>query len=179
MTDYKATPEQWEVQEKFAPESEDAMCFLELRSRIEDLEDTLYYVRCNHLRLVNTIAKLAPNRMEFYGALHPDVCEEDIIIKFYEALKAQHKGKAVFHGKSQPTPNDCQIRSSNHPEKPDNSLVKRVVKALDEYHVVGALDESWDAQARAAIHEVAAWLRERGGWNQVTVAALLEEEAKQ
>jgi hypothetical protein len=38
MTDYKATPEQWEVQEKFAPESEDACCLLELRSRIERLE---------------------------------------------------------------------------------------------------------------------------------------------
>ena len=38
MTDYKATPEQWEVQEKFAPESEDACCLLELRSRVERLE---------------------------------------------------------------------------------------------------------------------------------------------
>jgi hypothetical protein len=38
MTDYRATPEQWEVQEKFAPESEDACCLLELRSRIERLE---------------------------------------------------------------------------------------------------------------------------------------------
>ena len=39
MTDYKATPEQWEVQEKFAPESEDATCLLELRSRIKALEE--------------------------------------------------------------------------------------------------------------------------------------------
>jgi hypothetical protein len=38
MIDYKATPEQWEVQEKFAPESEDACCLLELRSRVERLE---------------------------------------------------------------------------------------------------------------------------------------------
>mgnify|MGYP001005555123 CR=1 FL=1 len=38
MTNYRATPEQWEVQEKFAPESEDACCLLELRSRIERLE---------------------------------------------------------------------------------------------------------------------------------------------
>ena len=33
-----ATPEQWEVQEKFAPESEDAACLLELRYRVERLE---------------------------------------------------------------------------------------------------------------------------------------------
>jgi len=38
MTNYRATHEQWEVQEKFAPESEDACCLLELRSRIERLE---------------------------------------------------------------------------------------------------------------------------------------------
>lgn len=38
MTNYKATPEQWEVQEKFAPESEDAACLLELRARVERLE---------------------------------------------------------------------------------------------------------------------------------------------
>ena len=38
MSDYKATPEQWEVQEKFFPESEDAACLLELRARVERLE---------------------------------------------------------------------------------------------------------------------------------------------
>jgi hypothetical protein len=42
MTDYTATPEQWEVQEKFAPESEDACCLLELRSRVEALERVAY-----------------------------------------------------------------------------------------------------------------------------------------
>jgi hypothetical protein len=33
-----ATPEQWAVQEKFAPEDEDAACLLELRDRVERLE---------------------------------------------------------------------------------------------------------------------------------------------
>ncbi len=33
-----ATPEQWEIQEKWAPESEDAACLLELRARVEKLE---------------------------------------------------------------------------------------------------------------------------------------------
>ena len=31
-------------------------------------------------------------------------------------------------------------------------------------------------QARSVIREMAEWLRERGGWNQVTVAAILEQE---
>ena len=38
MTDYKATPAQWEHQEHWAPEDGDAACLLELRSRIERLE---------------------------------------------------------------------------------------------------------------------------------------------
>jgi hypothetical protein len=33
-----ATPEQWAVQEKFAPEDDDAACLLELRHRVERLE---------------------------------------------------------------------------------------------------------------------------------------------
>ena len=38
MTDYKATPAQWEYLEHLAPEDGDAACLLELRSRIEKLE---------------------------------------------------------------------------------------------------------------------------------------------
>jgi len=38
MTDYKATPAQWEYQEHWATEDGDAACLLELRSRIERLE---------------------------------------------------------------------------------------------------------------------------------------------
>lgn len=111
-----ATPEQWARIEDWAKlgSNRDA-CVLELRSRVEDLEATLYDVRCNYVRLVNAVAKFASNRMEFYGALHPpDVCEEESIAKYYEALAAQHQGQAVFHGNSKPTPNDRQIGSSDH-----------------------------------------------------------------
>jgi len=38
MTDYKATPAQWEYQEHWATEDGDAACLLELRARIERLE---------------------------------------------------------------------------------------------------------------------------------------------
>ena len=55
---------------------------------------------------------------------------------------------------SQPTPNQSQIRSS----APASSLVERVKQALEDHHVVGAIEGSWDAQARAVIREVAAWL---------------------
>jgi hypothetical protein len=72
MTDYKATPEQWEVQEKFAPESEDACCLLELRARVEILEACMYQFRCDHLRLANTCASMAPDRSKFFADLMLD-----------------------------------------------------------------------------------------------------------
>ena len=106
MTIYKATSEQWEVQEKFAPESEDACCLLELRSRVERLE---------------------------LGAGIRDVVAKE-------------------------------VRRS----LPEKSLVERVHSCI-----VGE-PECGHMQARAAIREVAAWLRDYGGWNQSTAADVLE-----
>lgn len=52
----------------------------------------------------------------------------------------------------------------------NTSLVERVAVAI---HPDPNL---YMYEARLAIHEVAEWLRERGGWNQVTVADVLERE---
>jgi hypothetical protein len=43
MTDYKATPEQWVYQERWAEveKDSDAACLLELRARIEVLESLI------------------------------------------------------------------------------------------------------------------------------------------
>ena len=88
MTDYKATPKQWETDAARWPEA-----ILEIRTRVEVLE-------------ANSSAPLT---------------------------------------------------SSNYPEKPDSSLVKRVRNAIaSEYD---PKDYCWD-EARAAIREVAAWLNE-------------------
>jgi len=56
----------------------------------------------------------------------------------------------------------------NHSETPDSSLVKRVANAMD-----GATE--W--QARAAIREVAAWLREEKGYGPGWIIRL-EQEAE-
>jgi len=39
MTDYRATPDQWAYQEHWAQEDGDAACLLELRDRVQSLED--------------------------------------------------------------------------------------------------------------------------------------------
>jgi hypothetical protein len=54
---------------------------------------------------------------------------------------------------SKPTPNDRQIRSS----APADSLVERVAIAMR--CAPNCDDESWETEARAAIREVARWLR--------------------
>ena len=67
----------------------------------------------------------------------------------------------------------------NHPAKPDSSLVERVAFAI-----IGDSDEliNWKPEARAAIREVAAWLRKENpllGGNSSAFASLLEQEADQ
>jgi len=88
MTTYKATSDQWAYQDHWAKEDGDAACLLELRSRVEQLEANTKQWRTDHLRLANTCASLAPDRLSFFDALLPD--DED----------------------SQPTPNSLPIRSS-------------------------------------------------------------------
>ena len=64
---------------------------------------------------------------------------------------------------------------SNHPEKPDSSLVERVAAAI--HPNVCADPNLYLHEARAAIRAVAAWLREAHGWEQG--AQGLEREGEQ
>ncbi len=156
-----ATPEQWAQAEEWADNpvigASDA-CLLELRARVEQLEANTKQWRTDHLRLANTCASMAPDRLEFFGALLPN--QEAEICDYYAALSAQHHGQAVFHGNSKPTPNPSQIRSS---------LVDRVARAIGQ----DTEPVNWEPEARAAIREVLAWLKE----GEHTWAALkLEQE---
>jgi len=122
--DYKATPDQWAYQEHWAQDDPDAACLLELRDRVQSLEDdswkqaesTSYCVdalvkriealeantkqwRTDYLRLANTCAGMAEDRLEFFGKLLSDG-ESDPkgeILDYYSRLAAQHPGKATFH----------------------------------------------------------------------------------
>jgi hypothetical protein len=148
MTDYRATPEQWtqaqEWSDNFVIGATDA-CLLELRARVEQLEANTKQWRTDHLRLANTCASLAPDRLQFFNALLPD--DED----------------------SQPTPNSLPIRSS---------LVERVAIAISRCEDSSCWDDeavNWEPEARAAIRQVLAWLKE----GEHTWAALkLEQEVE-
>ena len=137
MTDnYKATPECWEWQEKWASKEvpdEDSSCFLELRARVEALEGQR--------------------------------SEANSIIDYYSLLAAQSKGKAVFHG-----PSDSREVAESAPVA--RGLVERVAAAI---HPDRCADPNlYLHEARAAILEVARWLREQGWFG---AADLFEQEA--
>lgn len=96
MTDYKATTDQWAYQEHWAQEDGDAACILELRARVEALEANTKAWREDHLRLANTCAGMAEDRLEFFGKLLPDgeSDPEGEIIDYYSKLAAQRPRSA-------------------------------------------------------------------------------------
>jgi len=153
MTDYTATTDQWAYQEHWAQEDGDAACILELRARVEALEANTKQWRTDHLRLANTCAGMAEDRLEFFGKLLPDgeSDPEDEIIDYYNALAAQHAEKAVFHQ--------------------DPSLAERVAMAITR----DGEQARWD-EARAAMLEIAKWLESRAGGTRA--CWLLEREAQ-
>ena len=86
--------------------------------------------------------------------------------------------RAILNSRSRPrTGLHGSPAKSNHPAKPDSSLVERVAAAI-----TGEVDDpiKWKPEARAAMREVAAWLREQNpcGVGVVHARRLLEQEAE-
>lgn len=79
MISPRAKSKYWEDIERWAEKTDSASdhCFLELRSRIEDLEFRVTELRVSYLRLVNTIANFAPDRDKFFSDLIPDAVEDE------------------------------------------------------------------------------------------------------
>jgi hypothetical protein len=171
MTDYKATPEQWAQCEDWVKSSvvgaSDA-CILELRARVETLEAAA------HKHIVETsdnILKLA-SRIESLEAAEREASKVYQISKPLKLTsKQQDQLNALLLPNSSPTPNSSQS---------GRSLVKRVALVISGIEYGSETDEeavNWSPEARAAIREVAMWMRE----NEVgyTAARWLEQEANQ
>ena len=166
MTDYKATPEQWANVQKFAAVATEP-CLLELRARVEALEAAA------HKHIVETSANILAlaNRVEALEAVKRPAS------KVYEISKplkltpeqAQHV-RDLLAPNSKPTPNSSQI---------GRSLVNRVALAISGIEYGLQRDEeavNWASEARAAIREVAAWMREQQDGDLIA-ATMLEQEA--
>jgi t-SNARE complex subunit (syntaxin) len=163
MTDHKATPELWHELERHSYSSQPwAPCILELRAKVEGLEDAA------QKHIIETSANILAlaSRVEALEAVQRPAS------KVYEISKplkltseqAQH-ARDLLAPNTKPTPNSSQI---------GRSLVERVGAAIFEQFENNAGNEG---EARAAIREVAAWMREQHGGDLIA-ATVLEREAK-
>jgi len=181
-TPHRATEEQWEIVEICREEGHTpwptATCLLELRSRVEALErrcevqlQQLSDLQDRHHRLAGSVRLL--EREVFTDAEVPDapppepltnVTGKGVTVEgsFYQDGKTY-----VFKTAAQPAPAVKESLTT----APAGSLVERVMVLLGHHG---------DGTARAAIREVAAWLREREGrhtHSSVVIAGDLEQEA--
>lgn len=142
MTDYKATSDQWNQVQKCADVvgSSDCSAILELRARIETLENAA------HKHIVETSANILAlaSRVESLEAAERQASKVYEISKPLKlTAKQQEQLNALLRPSSKPSPNSSQIGSS---------LVERVEGALIE-----SIKEQ-GSMARAAIREVASWM---------------------
>ena len=142
MTDYKATSDQWNQVQKCADVvgSSDCSAILELRARIETLENAA------HKHIVETSANILAlaSRVESLEAAERQASKVYEISKPLKlTAKQQEELNALLRPSSKPSPNSSQIGSS---------LVERVEGALME-----SIKEQ-GSMARAAIREVASWM---------------------
>ena len=169
MTEYEATPEQWQDGKHCADAGAIAFaCILELRTRVEALEVNTKQWRTDHLRLANTCASLAPDRLKFFNALLPDddnsqptpnpsqirssLVERvaDGISKPLQLTPEQAQQiNDLLAPNSKPTPNPSQIRSS---------LVERIAWMIANHISKGIPGTDCTPFATDMIREVAAWL---------------------
>ncbi len=147
MKDYQATPEQWAQVQKCADvvSSSDCSAILELRARVETLEVAA------HKHIVETSANILAlaSRVEALEAGKRQASKVYEISKPLRLTPDQvQQALDQLRPKSKPSPNSSQI---------GRLLVERVGAAIFEQFENNAGNE---AEARAAIREVALWLNE-------------------
>jgi hypothetical protein len=153
MNDFKATPDCWEWQEKWASKEvpdEDSSCFLELRARVAKLE-------AQGRNYPETPDSSTPSRVATDEELR-DIWDRAFDLRAIYILGMNH-GQASSREVAEPAP-------------VAGGLVERVSDAI-----TSETGSRWaSTEARAAILEVETWLREQG-WEEA--ADLLEQEAGQ
>jgi hypothetical protein len=146
VTDYKATPEQWaDVEDWAASNGTSHACLLELRARVQVLEDAAQ----------KHIVETSSNIGALFRRIESLEAAERQASKVYEVskplkltAKQQQELNALLRPvTSQPSPNYSQIGSS---------LVERVADAIVTKATSAGIVN--DRPARAAIREVAAWM---------------------
>ena len=157
MSKYQATPDQWSrLQQRYLGGNDLVCAVLELRARVETLDK-----RCEVQLMQLSELQERHHRLTLQvGHLEHELVRDDDDEPQQYCLEAMDPPETNF----KPPSNSSQIRSS---------LVERLAAAI------GQDDENinWTPEARAAIREVAAWLRDRGGYPHDWVAQVLDKQA--
>jgi hypothetical protein len=163
MTDqHRATPEQWEYQERWASDDDDASCILELRCRVEALE-LAHRIQSGTLTSSEQAELGVVPVVDLEAAVH---CA---------AAEARDSAMAELRAAS------AEVRPTVKDSLTDGGgLVERVARSIER--TVDFNPDSYAPEACAAIREVAAWLRENDsvcqmGGDAAATAELLEQEA--
>jgi hypothetical protein len=151
---HRATPEQWETIERYADTSDPYACFLELRARIEALEVGQQPPQDKLDRLITLDRDDPANSLGAQG-----VERIATLCKVYNDAP-DHCGPAL---------RAAPIRSG-----PESPLVERVADAIAAQSTSAGIVNN--RPARAAIREVAAWLKEQHGGD-LLAATVLRREA--
>jgi hypothetical protein len=146
---HRLTPEQWESIERYADDNTYDACFLELRARIEALE---VGAACPHVR--------SSDEGTSYCALAEAVAAQQSPL-----FTAEEVARIV-------APITRDRDETNAAAQLADSLLDRVAMAVCE---APNNHEGWRSEARAALREVAAWLRSE--LISRNVADLLDNEA--
>jgi hypothetical protein len=185
MTDqHRATPEQWEYQERWASDDDDASCILELRCRVEALEATQHaHADLSHLsdaereQVTQELAKPAawrPLETEITYSTEAAIATAQQILRAPVVVEGtfEHGGETYrFKAKPERESAMAELRAASAEVRPDG-LVERVGCQIG---MLAGFD-NWTTEARAAIREVAAWLREGGDYSADAWADMLERE---
>jgi len=143
---HKATPDDWAQQEEWANRSvfSDSSCIIELRDRIEALEAAQQPQQDKLDRLIALDRDDPANSLVERIATDAELCKvynEKTTLRAVYDLGRQHGAAPIRSG-------------------PESPLVERVADAIAAQATSAGIDN--DRLARAAIREVAAWLKDEG-----------------
>ena len=149
---HRLTPEQWESIELYAEDNAYDACFLELRARIEALEAG---ATCPHVRSSDegtSYCALA----EAVAAQHPPLFTPEEVARIVAPVTRDRDETGDY------------LLVQNAPV----TLLDRVAQAI---YAAPNNAEGWRSEARAAILEVAAWMREQHGGDLVASTVIRRE----
>jgi hypothetical protein len=185
---HRATPEQWADQERWAHDNADSSCLLELRARIEALEDG---ATCPHVRssdegtsycaLAEAVAAPQPPLFTaeevapFVVPSSPANSLVDRVATDAELCKVYNNAPEHGFGPALRAVYDLGREHGAVPIRsaPESPLVERVADAIAAQATSAGIVN--DRPARAAILEVAAWLREQDGVGLLAATVLTRE----